>query len=74
MDALEISLRGLGLLAGQKVLTTPLSAFATNESKQRAMECGFDLYSSKPFEPELITRDVLDLMRTKGGRGVPEEN
>jgi CheY-like chemotaxis protein len=51
-----------------------LSAFATNESKQRAIECGFDLYSSKPFEPELITRDVLDLMRTKAGRAVPEQN
>jgi len=51
-----------------------LSAFATNESKQRAIECGFDLYSSKPFEPELITRDVLDLMRTKAGRAVPEQD
>jgi dTDP-4-amino-4,6-dideoxygalactose transaminase len=29
MDALEMSLRALGLQAGQKVLTTPLSAFAT---------------------------------------------
>ena len=29
MDALEMSLRALGLQTGQKVLTTPLSAFAT---------------------------------------------
>jgi dTDP-4-amino-4,6-dideoxygalactose transaminase len=36
MDALEISLRALGLRAGQKVLTTPLSAFATTLAIIRA--------------------------------------
>jgi dTDP-3-amino-3,4,6-trideoxy-alpha-D-glucose transaminase len=36
MDALEISLRALGLQAGQKVLTTPLSAFATTLAIVRA--------------------------------------
>jgi dTDP-4-amino-4,6-dideoxygalactose transaminase len=36
MDALEMSLRALGLQAGQKVLTTPLSAFATGLAIIRA--------------------------------------
>jgi dTDP-3-amino-3,4,6-trideoxy-alpha-D-glucose transaminase len=36
MDALEISLHALGLQAGQKVLTTPLSAFATTLAIVRA--------------------------------------
>jgi dTDP-3-amino-3,4,6-trideoxy-alpha-D-glucose transaminase len=36
MDALEIALRCLGLKAGQKVLTTPFSAFATTLAVLRA--------------------------------------
>jgi dTDP-3-amino-3,4,6-trideoxy-alpha-D-glucose transaminase len=36
MDALEMSLRGLGLKPGDKVLTTPLSAFATTLAIMRA--------------------------------------
>ena len=36
MDALEMSLRALGLQPGQKVLTTPLSAFATTLAVIRA--------------------------------------
>jgi dTDP-3-amino-3,4,6-trideoxy-alpha-D-glucose transaminase len=36
MDALEIALRCLGLRAGEKVLTTPLSAFATTLAILRA--------------------------------------
>jgi CheY-like chemotaxis protein len=50
---------------GGKIPALALSAFATNDSKQRALESGFDQYSSKPFEPEIITRDVLDLMRRR---------
>jgi PAS domain S-box-containing protein len=52
---------------GGKIPAMALSAFATNDSKQRALDCGFDQYSSKPFEPDIITRDVIDLMRKKGG-------
>jgi dTDP-3-amino-3,4,6-trideoxy-alpha-D-glucose transaminase len=36
MDALELSLRALGLQGGQRVLTTPLSAFATTLAIVRA--------------------------------------
>ncbi len=36
LDALEISLRALGLRAGDRVLTTPLSAFATTLAVLRA--------------------------------------
>jgi CheY-like chemotaxis protein len=42
-----------------------LSAFATNESKQRAIECGFDFYSSKPFEPDVLTNDILNLIQKR---------
>jgi len=54
---------------GGQIPALALSAFATNESKQRAFECGFDEYSSKPFEPELITRDILELLKKKGRAG-----
>jgi len=36
LDAIEIGLRGLGLKKGEKVLTTPLSAFATTLAVVRA--------------------------------------
>lgn len=36
MDAIEIALRGLGVRPGEKVLTTPLSAFATGLAIVRA--------------------------------------
>jgi CheY-like chemotaxis protein len=58
---------------GGKIPALALSAFATNESKQRALECGFDQYSSKPFEPEIITRDVLDLMRKRHTANDPSD-
>jgi dTDP-3-amino-3,4,6-trideoxy-alpha-D-glucose transaminase len=36
LDAIEIALRAMGMLPGQKVLTTPLSAFATTLAIHRA--------------------------------------
>jgi len=50
---------------GGSIPAVALSAFATNESKQRAIECGFDYYSSKPFEPDLLTSDIVNLLRRK---------
>jgi CheY-like chemotaxis protein len=42
-----------------------LSAFATNESKQRALDAGFDHYCTKPFEPDELTRDILRLTQLR---------
>jgi DNA-binding response OmpR family regulator len=50
---------------GGNIPAIALSAFATTESKQRAIECGFDYYSSKPFEPDLLTSDIVNLLRRK---------
>jgi PAS domain S-box len=47
---------------GGRIPALALSAFATNESKQRALESGFQLYNTKPFEPELIIHDILELL------------
>lgn len=40
-----------------------LSAFTTVESQQRALECGFQRYLTKPFEPEILFREILDLLK-----------
>ncbi|MER3430723.1 MAG: hybrid sensor histidine kinase/response regulator [Blastocatellia bacterium] len=39
-----------------------LSAFTTAESRTRALECGFQRYLTKPFEPEILIREILDLL------------
>lgn len=40
-----------------------LSAFASSENKQRAYACGFQLYHTKPFEPDGIVKDILLLVK-----------
>lgn len=42
-----------------------LSAFASAENKQRAFECGFQLYHTKPFEPDGIVKDILTLLNKR---------
>jgi len=39
-----------------------LSAFASAESKLRAVEAGFQRYSTKPFEPDSLIPDILELV------------
>jgi PAS domain S-box-containing protein len=58
-------IRQLPAERGGLIPALALSAFATNESKQRALECGFDQYSSKPFEPDMITHEILALLKRK---------
>jgi len=37
-----------------------LSAFATSEFKANALECGFQRYVAKPFDPESLTEVILE--------------
>jgi CheY-like chemotaxis protein len=37
-----------------------LSAFATSEFKANALECGFQRYVAKPFDPESLTMAILE--------------
>jgi PAS domain S-box-containing protein len=46
---------------GGAIPAIALSAFTTIESKQKAFDCGFQLYSTKPFEPEKLVSDILQL-------------
>ncbi|MEP6703396.1 MAG: ATP-binding protein [Acidobacteriota bacterium] len=46
---------------GGAIPAIALSAFTTVESKQKALECGFQLYSTKPFEPDKLVSDIIKL-------------
>ena len=46
---------------GGAIPAIALSAFTTIESKQKAFESGFQLYSTKPFEPDRLVADILQL-------------
>ncbi|MEO6334478.1 MAG: ATP-binding protein [Pyrinomonadaceae bacterium] len=51
-------------MPADRVRTIPaiaLSAFTTAESKQKALESGFQLYSTKPFEPDKLVSDIINL-------------
>jgi PAS domain S-box-containing protein len=67
-DGYSLLARIRELPAGQggAIPAIALSAFTTIESKQKAMEAGFQLYSTKPFEPDKLVADILKL--TSNGR------
>lgn len=56
-----VKVRALSPTNGGHLPALALSAFATNESRQRALEAGFDRYCTKPFEPERLVSDILEL-------------
>lgn len=49
---------------GGNIPALALSAFATKENKQKAYESGFQKYDTKPFEPDLIIQDILELAKS----------
>lgn len=42
-----------------------LSAFASAENKEKAYDCGFQLYHTKPFEPDGLVKDILTLIKKR---------
>jgi CheY-like chemotaxis protein len=54
-------IRQLSAQNGGKVPAIALSAFATKENKQKAFALGFNKYDTKPFEPDLLVRDIVEL-------------
>lgn len=55
-------IRGLPEENGGLLPALALSAFATNESRQKAFEAGFQRYRTKPFEPDLLVEDIVKLI------------
>ncbi len=50
---------------GGKVPAIALSAFAAGENKQKAYKCGFQKYHTKPFEPDVLIEDILQVLGNK---------
>ncbi len=48
-----------------KIPAMALSAFASNENKQKAFAAGFQKYHTKPFEPDALIEDIRQLIQTK---------
>lgn len=53
---------------GGQVPAIALSAFATAESKKRALEAGFQRYATKPFDPDTLLAAILELIEKKDVR------
>ncbi|MDM7920775.1 MAG: ATP-binding protein [Pyrinomonadaceae bacterium] len=62
-------IRSLEPEKGGTIPALALSAFATEESRTKAFEAGFQRYSTKPFEPDLLVREVLNLVNDKAKAG-----
>lgn len=59
--AMIARIRQLPASEGGAIPAIALSAFTTLESKQKAFDSGFELYLTKPFEPEKLVADILQL-------------
>ncbi|HKP68994.1 MAG TPA: ATP-binding protein [Pyrinomonadaceae bacterium] len=59
--SLLLRIRQLSPDNGGTIPAIALSAFTTAESKQKAFESGFQIYSTKPFEPDRLVADILQL-------------
>ncbi len=60
--ALIERIRKLSIEDGGKIPAVALSAFASAINKERAFELGFQKYHTKPFEPDGIIQDILQLL------------
>ncbi len=60
--ALINRIRKLPAEKGGEIPALALSAFASNDNKQKAFDAGFQKYHTKPFEPDGIIQDILQLL------------
>ena len=44
-----------------KIPAVALSAFTSADNKKKAFECGFQKYHTKPFEPDLLISEIIEL-------------
>ena len=59
-------IRALPIEAGGKLPSIALSAFTTEESRKKAFDSGFQLYSSKPFDPDQLISQIRQLLVDTG--------
>jgi len=58
-------IRKLSQERGGDIPAMALSAFASNDNKQKAFEAGFQKYHTKPFDPDGIIEDIRELIKTE---------
>jgi signal transduction histidine kinase/ActR/RegA family two-component response regulator len=63
--ALINQIRKLPENEGGKIPAIALSAFAAGENKQKAYTLGFQKYHTKPFEPDVLIEDILQVLKNK---------
>ncbi|MGC2237686.1 MAG: ATP-binding protein [Pyrinomonadaceae bacterium] len=51
--------------SGGKIPAIALSAFAAGENKEKAYSAGFQKYHTKPFEPDVLIEDILQVLGNK---------
>ncbi|MCY7345968.1 MAG: response regulator [Pyrinomonadaceae bacterium] len=56
-------IRKLPVKQGGAIPALALSAFASNDDKQKAATAGFQKYHTKPFEPDGIIEDIRELLK-----------
>ncbi len=57
------NIRKLAAENGGEIPALALSAFASNDNKKRAYSAGFQKYHTKPFEPDVIIQDILQIVK-----------
>ncbi len=65
-------IRKLEVEEGGKIPAMALSAFASNENKEKAYQSGFQKYHTKPFDPDEIVRDILNLLKESNSANTAE--
>jgi two-component system OmpR family response regulator len=61
--ALIQAIRSFPIEQGGKIPAIALSAMASDEDRQRALQAGFDRYLTKPMDAEELITVLLDLLR-----------
>ncbi len=56
-------IRKLTAETGGEIPALALSAFASNDNKNKAYSAGFQKYHTKPFEPDVIIQDILEIVK-----------
>lgn len=58
-------IRSLPQEVGGAIPAMALSAFASNDNKQKAFDAGFQIYHTKPFDPDGLIQDIETLLDKK---------
>ena len=57
--------RNLPVEKGSKIPAIALTAFASNSDRIKTLSAGFQIHHAKPFEPDLLIRDILEVIENK---------